>query len=552
MEQVIDHVTASGGEDIAFATVGDGPVLVLAAWWTSHLELDWQDTAMRGFIETLAQRHTVVHYDRPGVGLSGRADRPYDLDAETDYLRTVVEATGADQVDLLGISCGGPSAIRLAADDPDRARSLVLFSSYVTGDDISDHATRSAVTDLVRANWGLGSHTLTNLFLPGADSGTARRFARSQRHTASADVAASLLDLSFQLDASAYVGQLDLPVLVLHRAHDRVVEADLGRKLAAAIPGATYEELEGTAHIPWTADCAQALDSIETFLTGEPSGPPAQRRLATVCFIDVVGSTEILSAIGDRRWRDRLDTLAALNTEEAGLRNGVVVKDTGDGALVTFDVPGQALEFCQAVRARARRVDLDLRFGLHTGEIEQRDDDITGIAVVVAARVAALAESGEIVTTRTVADMVQGGSTTMVEHGVHELKGVDGEWPLFLAAPDRDQRPGPAPIGRTKAGCHHFGDFELDTGAFELRHDGAVITIEPQVFDVLQYLVEHAGELVTKEQLLDDVWGDRFVSDSTLTSRIRSARLAVGDDGKRQAVIQTVHGRGYRFIAEVR
>lgn len=436
MEPVIDHVTAPGGEDIAYATVGDGPVLVLAAWWTSHLELDWQDPAMRGFVETLAQRHTVVHYDRPGVGLSGRSDRPYDLDAETDYLRTVVEATGTDQVDILGISCGGPTSIRLAAEDPDRVRSLVLFASYVTGDDISDDATRTAVTDLVRANWGLGSHTLTNLFLPGADPGTARRFARAQRHTASADVAASLLDLSFQIDASAYVGHLDLPVLVLHRAHDQVVQSHLGEQLARAIPGARYQELEGTAHIPWTGDCTQALDEIETFLTGEPAGPPAERRLATVCFIDVVRSTEILAEIGDRRWRERLDALADITADEAAPRGGTVVKDTGDGALVTFDAPGRALEFCQAVRGRSRRVGLDLRCGLHTGEIELRDDDITGIAVVVAARVTDLAENGEIVLTRTVADMVQGGGTRVIDHGVHELRGVGGEWPLFVVAPE--------------------------------------------------------------------------------------------------------------------
>ena len=436
MEPVIDHVTAPGGEDIAFATVGDGPVLVLAAWWTSHLELDWQDPAMRGFIEALAQRHTVVLYDRPGVGLSGRADRPYDLETETDYLRTVVDATGADRVDILGISCGGPTSIRLAADNPDRVRNLVLFASYVTGDDISDHATRSAITDLVRANWGLGSRTLTNLFLPGADPGTARRFARSQRHTASAEVAASLLDLSFQLDASAHVGRLDLPVLVLHRAHDRVVPSHLGEQLARSIPGARYQEQEGTAHIPWTADYTQALDEIEIFLTGEPAGPPTERRLATVCFVDVVGSTQILAEIGDRRWRERLDALADITSDEAAPRGGTVVKDTGDGALITFDVPGRALEFCQAVRGRARRVGLELRFGLHTGEIEQRADDITGIAVVVAARVTDLADAGQIVVTRTVVDMVHGGATPIVDHGVHELRGVGGEWPLFLVAPD--------------------------------------------------------------------------------------------------------------------
>ena len=147
--------------------------------------------------------------------------------------------------------------------------------------------------------------------------------------------------------------------------------------------------------------------------------------------------------------------------------------------------------------------------------------------------------------------MVQGGGTTVVEHGVHELRGVGGDWPLFAVAPDGVGPTVAADAPRPKPGCLRFGPYELDAGAFELRHDGEVITIEPQVLDVLLHLVRRPGELVTKEQLLGDIWGDRFVSDSTLTSRIRSARLAVGDDGKRQTVIQTVHGRGYRFVAEL-
>ena len=558
VEQTIERATASGGEEIAFASVGDGPVLVLAAWWTSHLELDWQSAQLRDFIEALAQRHRVVRYDRPGVGLSARVERPYDIDAETDYLRTIVKATGADPVDILGISCGGPSSVRLAAEDPELVRSLVLIASYLCGSDITDDATRAALTELVRVNWGLGSQTLTNIFLPGADPSSARRFAKSQRQTTSADVAANLLDLTFTLDATPYVDQVQAPVLVLHRAHDRVIPSELGRDLAERLPAATYEELEGKAHTPWTEDFAPVLELVERFLTGQTPAS-TMRRLATVCFVDIVGSSDVLSEIGDRRWHQRLDEMGSMIAEEAAARGGKVVKDTGDGAMLTFDLPASALDFCQAMRGRCQAIDLHIRSGLHTGEIELRDDDITGVTVVVAARTAELAGADEILVTRTVADMVAGAGIDLVSHGTFELAGLAGDWQLMLAAPPRaggeaSTSRGPAERDRSQPSVgaqHRFGDCVLDITAFELKRAGEVVSVEPQVFDVLRYLVERPGELVSKEQLLDEVWGDRFVSESALTSRIRSARRAVGDDGQRQDVIRTVHGRGYRFVAEV-
>ena len=557
MDQQIRFATAPGGEEIAYASVGEGPLLVLAAWWTSHLELDWQDPDLRSFVETLAQRHTVVRYDRPGVGLSSRGDRPYDLDSETEYLSTVIEAARrdhrADHVDLLGISCGGPGSVRFAAEHPDVVRSVVLFASYTSGADITDDDTQRALTDLVQANWGMGSQTITSVLLPGADPEAVRRFNRAQRDTATAATAAALLGLTFDLDAGPYVDLIDVPTLVLHRAHDVVVGCDLGRELAERIPGAEFRELEGKVHVPWTGDCRAALDHIERFLTGEPSDEPPVRRLATVCFVDIVGSTEMLGEVGDARWRERLDHLGQLVEDEARRCDGRVLKDTGDGAMLTFPMPGSAFDFAQSVRARGGAVDLPVRIGIHMGEVEARGDDITGITVVIASRVADAAVAGQILATQSTAEVAAGSAIRMVDIGGRDLKGVAGERRLVDVAPlatrpdDGDEQAG----GRATepADVIRFGGYELDAAAFELRHDGAPVDVEPQVFDVLHYLAARAGELVTKEQLLDDVWGDRFVSDSSLSSRIKSARVAVGDDGTRQAVIKTVHGRGFRFIA---
>lgn len=554
MDQQIRDAVAPGGERIAYAAVGDGPLLVLAAWWTSHVELDWQDPALREFVETLAQRHTVVRYDRPGVGLSSRGDRPYDLDSETEYLNTVIDAARRDtreiEIDLLGISCGGPGSIRVAAERPDVVRSLILFASYVAGDEITDDETQQAITDLVRVNWGMGSQSITSVLLPGAEPDSIRRFNRAQRDTTSPDTAAALLGLTFTLDASDYTSRVEVPTLVLHRAHDLVIGSELGRDLADQIAGAEFRELEGKAHVPWTGDYSAALGHVERFLTGEEIGGSPVRELSTVVFLDIVDSTEMLSALGDARWRERLDHLGQLVADESARRNGTVVKDTGDGAMLRFAMPGDAFDFAQAIRSRSSAIDLPLRLGLHMGEIELRGDDITGIAVVIASRVADAAGSGQILATRATAELAAGSAIRFVDAGSYDLKGVAGERELVDVAPSDAGGHGPGDDQRP-AGVIRFGEFELDPGAFELRRSGAAVEMEPQVFDVLRYLVAHAGELVTKEQLLDDVWGDRFVSESSLSSRIRSARVAVGDDGSRQAVIKTVHGRGFRFIADL-
>lgn len=552
VEQTIRIVEAPSGEQIAYATVGSGPLLVLTAWWTSHLELDWDDPGFRVFVESLAQRHTVVRYDRPGVGMSDRGERRYDLDGETDYLRTVVDAAtaehDADRIDLLGISCGGPASVRLAVERPEQVRHLVLFASYVEGATITDEATRSALTDLVRANWGMGSNTLTGIFLPDAEPDAARRFSRAQRTTASADVAADLLDLTFNLDASEYVADVSVPTLVIHRRRDQVIPADHGKQLARSIAGAEYCELEGKVHVPWTADNTAALSRIEEFLTGQAALAPPQRKLITLVFTDIVGSTDTMSEVGDARWRERLDEFTTMLAAEAATHGGTILQDTGDGAMASFDLPGSAFAWAIAVRARCRSLDLQVRSGVHMGEVELRGDNITGISVVIASRVCDQARAGEILATATTAELAAGGAAKTNDAGTRDLKGVAGERALVSVAPIAHAPDVPAtPTG---AGSSiRFDGYEIDTAAFELRHDGESIDMEPQVFEVLRYLAERPGELVTKEQLFDDIWGDRFVSESSLSSRIRSARVAVGDDGQRQSVIKTVHGRGFRFVA---
>jgi len=435
MDQHVDLCRGQADEKIAYATVGHGPVLVLAAWWTSHLELDWQNEELRDFILILAEDHTVVRYDRPGVGMSGRNERVYDLATESGHLESVIETVAADHVDLLGISCGGPPCVDLASRRPDLVNRLVFFGSYADGNRISTPDTRKAVCDLVTANWGLGSNTLTSVFLPGSDAVTARRFSASQRHTTSADVAANLLQLTFDMDVSAVATTVDQPTLVIHRERDSVVELALGAELAGLLPHAEFRVHEGRTHLPWAENGPAVAKEVAEFLGGRAQSASVTRRLATVVFVDIVDSTSTMQAIGDQRWRDRLNSLENAVTEEAEGLGGSVIKDLGDGSLVTFDMPSDALLFAVALRSRASGMGLEIRTGMHSGEVEMRGSDIAGRTVVVAARLCDGAGAGEIHATATVIDLAAGRGFRTIELGRKSLKGIDGDVSVLEVEP---------------------------------------------------------------------------------------------------------------------
>ncbi len=424
VDQAVARCAGPAGEEIAYATVGSGPALVLAAWWTSHLELDWQNQELREFVLALAENHTVIRYDRPGVGMSDRGDRVYDLATETSHLQAVVSASGFETVDLLGISCGGPPCVQLAAQRPDLIRRLVFVGSYLDGGTISDAATQRVVHDLVAANWGLGSKALTSVFLPDSDAVTARRFASAQRHTATAAVAADLLQLTFDMDVTEVAPNVSQPALVLHRSGDHVVVADSGRHLADALGHAEFRLLEGRAHLPWAERAPDLIELIESFLLDGAVAQVPTRTLATVMFVDIVESSRLMSQLGDDLWRQRLDAFHDRVALEAGATGGTVLKDTGDGALLTFGLPGDAIAFASSIRRAARQLGFGLRSGVHTGEVERRGSDISGRTVVVASRICDLAPADGVFVSATTAELAAGRGYRMVDAGSHQLKGI--------------------------------------------------------------------------------------------------------------------------------
>jgi pimeloyl-ACP methyl ester carboxylesterase/DNA-binding CsgD family transcriptional regulator len=261
------------GRRVAWATVGEGPPMVMGGWWMSHLELDWRNRRFRDLVSTLARHRTIVRYDSPGTGLSDReGPPPRTLDEEVAVLAGVVRAVGAPSVVLFAGSAGGPIAARYAAEHPDRVERLVLYGSYANGAAIADPAARALLTNLVRTHWGLGSRVLADVFMPGATAAEREEFAAFQRESAPAELAARSLEATYAFDAEEAAGRIRSPTAVLHRRDDRAIRFELGRELAARIPGAVLVPLEGADHLPWHGDAGAVARAVLEFAgVGRPA-----------------------------------------------------------------------------------------------------------------------------------------------------------------------------------------------------------------------------------------------------------------------------------------
>ena len=276
----IRFFTGAQGQRIAYAISGSGPPLVLPAWWVSHVERDWANERFRAFFEPLARHHTVIRYDRPGVGLSVRARSEFTLESEVETLASLIEHLGFDRVSFLGFSCGGPPAVTYASRNPARVDRLVLVGSYAFGGALATKKIIDALVNLVEAHWGLGAQTIADLFAPDLDKEQTRQLARSQRDWASAELAARLLELSFSMDCREVAPQLSRPTLVIHRREDRTVPLDAGRDLAARVGDAEFITLEGNAHVPWEGDSGPLVEAVLDFLGARAAGVSTSTDLA--------------------------------------------------------------------------------------------------------------------------------------------------------------------------------------------------------------------------------------------------------------------------------
>jgi pimeloyl-ACP methyl ester carboxylesterase/DNA-binding CsgD family transcriptional regulator len=268
MDQRIRFCEAAGSR-VAFATAGQGPALVVDTGWVGHLEFMWQSPAYRTFFESLAQTHTIIRFDKPGTGLSDRQRRDFSIEVEVQALEGVIASLGLRTFDVLGTSQGGLVAALIAHRHPQRVRRLVLYGTWACGQELAPDEVKSSVLALIRAHWGLGSRTLSDIFLAGEDAAAAVWFAESQRISASAQVAADLLEECYRTDIGEILPTLTVPTLVLHRQEDLAVPFRLGREVAAHIPGARLVPLRGMAHLPYFGETEPLLGAIRGFLTKE-------------------------------------------------------------------------------------------------------------------------------------------------------------------------------------------------------------------------------------------------------------------------------------------
>ena len=432
---------ANGDVHIAYQVLGEGPLdLVFVAGAITNLEVLWEMSDYRRACERLASFARLILFDKRGMGLSDRV-RVGTLEERMDDMRAILDAVGSKTTVLMGVSEGGPMSILFAATYPDRTRGLVLCGAEVKEETTDDwpwgEATREEFEEWmdlegVVARWGKGLGA--DLFAPTrkGDPQLREQFGRLQVQSATPHDAVAFMRMAFEIDVRDVVPAVTAPTLIVHRVGDKVCSVENARWLSRNIEGSRYVELPGENHLPFV-DGDDILDEIQEFLTGvrEPVAP--DRMLATVLFTDVVGSTERARELGDRRWRDLLERHNEIVRRDLERFRGVEIDTAGDGFFATFDGPARAIRCARSIVENVRSVGLDVRSGLHTGECELGAGSVRGIAVHTGARVASLASPGEVLVSSTVKDLVAGSGIEFTDRGLHELKGIPGEWRLYAA-----------------------------------------------------------------------------------------------------------------------
>lgn len=441
----------SGALSIAYQVLGQGPPdVVFIPGFISHLELNWETPVYRPILERISRFARLVIFDKRGTGLSDRSLGSGSVEDRMDDVRAVMEAAGVDKPVIFAVSEGGPLAMTFAATYPERVAALALYGTFALGmrerlgpgmtmEDLERaREVMAQFPDLLEAAWNTG-HALRFIVqhAPSTDDVDAL-LARFERNSCTPPGVAEIMRNNQAMDVRAVLPLIRCPTLVMHTSGDPLVDLSAAHYLAEHIPGSRFVEIPGDFHVSWNPETfTPILDVLEEFVVGHPPeadsiGP--DRVLATVLFTDIVGSTERAVSLGDRRWRELLDRHDDLARRRIGEYGGRLVKTTGDGVLATFDGPARAIRCATALRQGAGPLGLSIRAGIHTGEVELRHSDVGGVAVHIGARVAALADPGEILVSRTVKDLVVGSGLGFSDRGSHQLKGLPDEWQVYAVA----------------------------------------------------------------------------------------------------------------------
>ena len=429
----------SGELSIAYQVQGDGPVdLLLAPGYLTHLEQNQWWPGYAHFLDRLRSFSRLILFDRRGTGLSDRILALGSFEELLDDLRAVLDAVSSEHVVLMGQAEGGPMCALFAATFPERTSALVLNASYARrtwAPDFPwglDDASRERILEGYETRWGSERFALRALARSmEGDEEFRRWYTQACRFAGTPGSARAWFEAQMKIDIRDVLPTISVPTLIVHRVDDPVIPIQASRHLAEHIPGAKLVELPGADHFPFVGDSDGLIDEIEEFLTGSRRGPEPDRVLATVLFTDIVGSTQRAAELGDRRWTELLAEHHRIVRAELDRHRGKVVRVEGDGTLSTFDGPARAVNCAAAIQRALAPLGVEIRAGLHTGEVELAGTGVEGIAVHIGARVASLAAPREVLVSSTVKDLVVGSGIEFVDRGRHELKGVPGDWQLY-------------------------------------------------------------------------------------------------------------------------
>ena len=428
MAMPVTRYAKSGDVHVAYQVFGEGSInLVFVPGFVSHIENYWEHPDLARWLLRLGSFARVAMFDKRSTGLSDRVAEVPSLDQRMDDARAVMDAAGMERAAMLGVSEGGPLAILFAATYPERCQGLVLYGTFARSSWLTDEVLKAYV-DYAEKAWGSGLSLEAWAPSRKDDAAFQKWWGRFERLGASPAAAIEVIRLVKQIDIGDILPSVRVPTLVIHATGDTLINVDYGRFLAAQIPGAKLIELPGNDHLFFLHE--QIGDAIEEFLTGSIRAIESHRVLATVLFTDIVGSTALAEQLGDRRWRDLLDAHHATVRRELSRARGKEVKSLGDGFLATFDGPARAVRCARSITEAVGLLNLKIRSGLHTGEIEIVDDDVQGIA----SRISALADPGEVLVSRTVKDLVAGSGLCFSERGRHSLKGIQEPMDLYAAS----------------------------------------------------------------------------------------------------------------------
>jgi class 3 adenylate cyclase len=434
----------NGDLHIAYQAVGTGPLdLVLVDQWFSNVDAQWDFEPLEHVLKQLASFSRLIVFDKRGTGISDpvSVDELPTLEEWIDDLRAVLDEVGSERTALLSGIGGSLMTLLFAATYPERTSALVLIDAYARVTAAPDYPWGRPADQLsrdlesLRSVWGTQGGLL-NFLAPNLlqDRTLVEEYLRYERQSASPGAARAMIGRLYESDVRHVLPTIRVPTLVISRGAGARIGPEHGRYIAERIQGARYTEVPGNENVIWAGDTTALIGEIQEFLTGVRPVPQPDRVLATVLFTDIVDSTKRAAEVGDRRWREVLGQHDRVVRNALARFRGRAVKTTGDGFLATFDGPARAVRCAEEIRKELKALEIDVRSGLHTGEIELIGEDVGGIAVHIAARISAMATGGEILASSTVKDLVAGSGIVFDDRGMHSLKGIPDEWRIVAVS----------------------------------------------------------------------------------------------------------------------